>query len=616
MVVASGFATAAVADSGNSGIEVSRLQVDIQVATDGAASRTVHSEIKANNDAEAMRIAQTNIAYDASLQQIEIVEAHTLKADGHTVPVNATAIYDEMPAGLSQAPMFTDQHLKVIVFPQFAAGDTAVYTARIITKQAFFTGHYWYGDIFPRAIPYDSVDETITAPRTLPLHVETHGPEFSQNDEGPNIVYHWHYAAPDAQADAMPLISPLDSEPRFFASSFNDYAELGREYALLSEPRMAPTPEIAALADQITDGISDRREQAQKLYEWVSGHIRYVAIELGKGSYAPHDANTVVANGYGDCKDHVVLLGALLKAKGIDSESVLLNAQTSYTLTEVPTFAQLDHVITWLPEFKLYVDASQIVAPFGVLPLQEYGKPAVHATLDGAHLAAIPPVPEGAASVDTKTDARVDKNGQLTGTTTTTATGSYAIMLRSVALGVQTLGADQAAAQQLGRLGYTGATGTFQLTSPVELAPDYSLAATFTVPNWNQKLDGAAPFFVPGGLRVLGLSGDGPLGPLDPRDLNDSDSVLCFSAHASEELSLSLPDGYHFNGVPDDTNVETPYLHFTAHWAIDGGTLTVQRDFTSKIDASLCAPDVRAANADALKLILDQYNSKISIAGD
>jgi transglutaminase-like putative cysteine protease len=57
-----------------------------------------------------------------------------------------------------------------------------------------------------------------------------------------------------------------------------------------------------------------------------------VAVWLGNGGYVPHDAATILENGYGDCKDHVALLGALLKAKGIASEPVLINSGNRYTI--------------------------------------------------------------------------------------------------------------------------------------------------------------------------------------------------------------------------------------------------------------------------------------------
>ena len=47
---------------------------------------------------------------------------------------------------------------------------------------------------------------------------------------------------------------------------------------------------------------------------------------------------------------------------------MLLNLDTAYTLSAPPTLAQINHVISYLPEFDLYADTTTGVAPFGVLP--------------------------------------------------------------------------------------------------------------------------------------------------------------------------------------------------------------------------------------------------------
>ena len=129
---------------------------------------------------------------------------------------------------------------------------------------------------------------------------------------------------------------------------------------------------MAALADKLTAGETDAREQTRKIYEWITTHVRYLGIELGQGTIVPHNVDDILTYGYGDCKDHDVLMRALLKAKGIASQSVLLNSSNAYTLTKVPTFVQLDHVITFVPELKLYLDSSTATTPFGVIPYSEY----------------------------------------------------------------------------------------------------------------------------------------------------------------------------------------------------------------------------------------------------
>ena len=591
---------------------VKLLTDDLQVAADGNYVETKHIEVLASNDATAMQVGQAKIAYDSELSSIEVVEAHTLKADGTTIPVDATAIYDQQSASQPQPGMVSDLRVKMIVFPQFAAGDTAVFTIQEKSKEPLFPGQFTYGAVFPTTASFEDVRVTITAPASLPLKVETHEAQFDKRASDQNIVYRFHYATPNPPPEAVSTASPFDVLPRFFVSSFKDYADLGRAYAAAAEPKMAVTPKVTALADQITQGVDDRRLQAEKLYDWVSGHIRYVAVELGTGSIVPHDADSIISDGYGDCKDHDVLLRTLLKAKGIDSGSVLINATNSYSLTEAPTLRQLNHVITWLPEFKLYLDSTVAVAPFGVLPFGEYGKPIVYASSTNPLQDTMPVLPPGTASMTTRAVEKLDSQGQLSGTTTTTARGPYAITLRIVGLIAQAAGPTTAAEKLMTAMGYRGAKGELIAFSPLQLQPEYSVTGNFTASGFTEVAAGRSSFVLPGGLRVLGLTGDGLMGPLVPGELKDADPTPCFSAHAYEQVSLEAPPGMKFATVPKDVRVETPNLVFTAHWSLDNDTLTVTREFTSMIAEPLCTGEVRKQSAEALKKIADSYGALLA----
>ena len=81
----------------------------------------------------------------------------------------------------------------------------------------------------------------------------------------------------------------------------------------------AVTPAISALAKELTSGVTDDRAKVRKLYNWVSRNIRYVAVYVAEGGFVPHSAQSILDNRYGDCKDHVTLLEALLAAVGIES---------------------------------------------------------------------------------------------------------------------------------------------------------------------------------------------------------------------------------------------------------------------------------------------------------
>jgi transglutaminase-like putative cysteine protease len=90
---------------------------------------------------------------------------------------------------------------------------------------------------------------------------------------------------------------------------------------------------------------SARRSPERRKSTWMKKNIRYVAVYLALGRVVPNDAASVLSNKFGDCKDKATLMSALLAAKGIASEAVLINFGGTYTLPEPPTMVALNHVI-------------------------------------------------------------------------------------------------------------------------------------------------------------------------------------------------------------------------------------------------------------------------------
>jgi transglutaminase-like putative cysteine protease len=83
-----------------------------------------------------------------------------------------------------------------------------------------------------------------------------------------------------------------------------------------------------------------------------------VSISLGSGGLVPYDAQTTLDNRYGDCKDYVALLEALLDAKGIESSPDLINLGDAYPLPKLAVLSPVNPVITYIPSPDLYLDAT------------------------------------------------------------------------------------------------------------------------------------------------------------------------------------------------------------------------------------------------------------------
>jgi transglutaminase-like putative cysteine protease len=592
------------------------LTSEIVVEADGTYTERSHTEILARNDSAAKQVAQAEVAYSESSEDLDVVEAYTLKPDGRRLPVAPSAIYVQTPQYAKSVPI-DDRKQKLIVFPDVAAGDVVVYTTKMHVRQPFFPGYFINSDSVPRTLSIDEGRATIVVPKSMPLKVETHGLEFKKEEGDKTITYRWTFHQPDALVEDNSQLADLDVHPRYFASSFKDYDEVARVYAAIVAPLMAVTPKIQAQADTITAGISDRRQQAEKIHHWVSAHISYLSIDLGAAAVAPRSAETVLANGYGDSRDHAVILAALLKAKGIDNEIALINSGNGYSLSEAPAVpGQLNHALVWLPEFRVYTDTTVGVAPFGTLVATEYGKPALHIVTSGNALRRTPVLPAGSMSISVKTVAKMDSEGGLTGDTKTVATGAAEISLRFFGREIEDRGPENAAAAQLQALGYPGATGTFDLASPTEPSADYSIAGHFEVAPQPQYVSGAS-FDIFGGLRLFSTTGDWMMGPLWNYKVTENDPTPCYSGHTEEELSLELPAGKHLVKLPSDSKIVDKHAEFTGHWSMEGQTVTVKRDFKVMLDQPLCEGDSRKEAAKLLAAIRDSFNTaQLTLADD
>jgi len=94
---------------------------------------------------------------------------------------------------------------------------------------------------------------------------------------------------------------------------------------------------------------------------------------VGSGGVVPHAADTVLDNFYGDCKDHVTLLEAMLTAVGIESSPALINSGNAYHLPTAPALGTINHVITYIPSLDLYLDPTAAQTEFGYLRRRNWG---------------------------------------------------------------------------------------------------------------------------------------------------------------------------------------------------------------------------------------------------
>ena len=127
-----------------------------------------------------------------------------------------------------------------------------------------------------------SAHVTIEAPAGFPLQTKEQGFTAERRYGGDSVVYDWRLEREDTKAE-------INRQPYIIASSFRDYLQLGEAYGERARPKLVVTPRVQELADRLTAGVDDRREQVRQLYEHVVRNVRYEALALGSGRVVPRD---------------------------------------------------------------------------------------------------------------------------------------------------------------------------------------------------------------------------------------------------------------------------------------------------------------------------------------
>ncbi|MET3980537.1 hypothetical protein ABIB62_003137 [Mucilaginibacter sp. UYP25] len=156
------------------------------------------------------------------------------------------------------------------------------------------------------------------------------------------------------------------------SGSFINWEQLGRwNYEKLLANRQALPPATIAQVKELTKGITDVKQKAKKIYEYMQGKTRYISVQVGIGGYQPFLAGDVDRLSYGDCKALVNYTQALLKAADIPSWYCVVEGDNSKIsmLDDFASMGQGNHVILCIPlkNDTTFLECTNQKIPFGFL---------------------------------------------------------------------------------------------------------------------------------------------------------------------------------------------------------------------------------------------------------
>lgn len=358
-------------------ITIKKMDVTYVVNSDGTYTQESFGQIKININQAVQSQAQTYLAYSETLQSLEVLEAYTETPEGEKIDVPPDKIITQQSPISTTAPAFDDIKVTAIVFPKIAVGTSKTYHYKLKQTTPLFENHFSMFEMIPRSVDIKSVTVTLIAPKDLKIYIQSIDVKGGQVESDIPGKSKWVWTVKDqkGQTPESGAISEANYSPRLAVTTFSDFCEVAEAYLARAADKEKVTDEVRKLADKITAGLTNPRDQAAALYNWVAGNIRYVVLSFQVGGVVPRDADTIIQTGYGDCKDKVVLYNALLAAKGIKSAPTLINSGDIYWQPDVALpLGIYDHAITYLPDFDMFVDPTAEIAPFGMLPVKEYNK--------------------------------------------------------------------------------------------------------------------------------------------------------------------------------------------------------------------------------------------------
>ena len=367
------------------GLRIERRLLELDVEEDGRfeGRLVLHTTVTAPMGLEAAQLEQHS--YDPRTQELELVSARVVHPDGEVVEVGEDQVFDR-PSNLARgAPAYVATRTRSVLYPQLTVGSRTEVEWRFEQKAASENGfHHAWRPHFAHPVVESRI---VPAPRPGAEAALGRRPApcgWRRGARGTTGYWRWCCATTRARSRRRPWSPRGNVCPRFVVSSTPNWESLGAAFHELSTEQRRPTPRVEEKAAEIVGGL-EGVDAAQALHRWVCSNVRYVAVHLHQSSgWVPNPAEEVLRRGYGDCKDKVALLCALLAARGIECTPALVALDRGFRPYALPTPLQFNHVMALLPESGLYSNPTDPFRDLGELGVELSDKFVVLATEEGA----------------------------------------------------------------------------------------------------------------------------------------------------------------------------------------------------------------------------------------
>ncbi|AZV95393.1 cysteine protease [Bordetella sp. J329] len=296
-------------------------------------------QFNADNSTDCLSTYSFTILKPSGREMLSRIDRSYAETDSLTVEKAEVTQPGEQPVPLDESQIdtrtapnpdqgFLREHQTSLAFPNLRVGTRISYTLREhFAAQPLGTQFHYVFNRQPMPVRDDSFVATFTSERPIVMGQEmldAYRVEQSADKKTvklslkePPLYLNYINEADNAYLRHAPRLE--------LGSSLDLQENLGPFAARYNEILNADLPKGAAAAVAAVQG-KPVPEQVAGLMQYINDTYRYLGDWRASGrGYVPFTLEEIERNGYGDCKDLAVLLGAMLKAAGIKAEPTLVS---------------------------------------------------------------------------------------------------------------------------------------------------------------------------------------------------------------------------------------------------------------------------------------------------
>lgn len=307
--------------------------------------------------------AQIQIEFDPAYQRLVMHALHIQRGGQRIDKLDVHRIKLLQRESRLEARIYDGRLTASMVLDDVRVGDRIEWSFSLLGDNPVFEGKFvdveWAAAV---TAPVTLFQYRLLAPESRTLRHRVAGDGFevsSRTSDGMRETRIQRRAVPQLVFDAY---APSASYVGDFVqvSEFADWADVARwadrQFAL----SVRPSDALRARAKELR--ASSAQETVRRALDFVQGEIRYFGTETGVSSHRPAAPDLVLAQRFGDCKDKVGLLAALLREAGIGVQPALVSTLYRDQAADLlPSPLAFDHVIARVTVGKevLWLDATR-----------------------------------------------------------------------------------------------------------------------------------------------------------------------------------------------------------------------------------------------------------------